>query len=59
MGGAGADVALSTRDACCWRKMERRAQGLAQRTFTLPWLTVPPVGIAELSKLVGKPLVGW
>jgi arsenite-transporting ATPase len=39
--------------------MERRARGLARRTFTLPWLTVPAVGIAELSKLVGKPLVGW
>src|SRR5678816_112093 len=23
--------------------------------FTLPWLTVPPIGFAELSKLVTKP----
>jgi len=22
--------------------------------FTLPWLTVPPIGFAELSRLVGK-----
>ena len=38
----------------------RRAQadgphvaGLAKRIFTLAWLTVPPIGFAELSKLVG------
>lgn len=28
------------------------ADGLAQRTFTIPWLTRALVGIAELSKLV-------
>jgi arsenite/tail-anchored protein-transporting ATPase len=27
----------------------------AKRIFTLPWLTVPPIGFAELSKLVSKP----
>jgi arsenite-transporting ATPase len=36
--------------------MERMAAGLAKRIFTLAWLTVPPIGYAELSKLVGKPL---
>jgi arsenite-transporting ATPase len=35
--------------------MERMAAGLAKRLFTLPWLTVPPIGFAELSKLVVKP----
>ena len=34
------------------RQMARMADGLAQRTFTIPWLTRAPVGIAELSKLV-------
>ncbi len=34
------------------RQMERMADGLAQRTFTIPWLTRAPVGVAELSRLV-------
>jgi len=37
------------------KQIERMAEGLAKRTFTLPWLTVPPIGFAELSKLVSKP----
>lgn len=28
------------------------AGGLAKQLFTLPWLTVPPIGFTELSKLV-------
>ena len=36
------------------RQIERMAAGLARRMFALPWLTVPPIGLAELSKLVGK-----
>ena len=36
------------------KQMERMASGLAQRIFTVPWLTVPPIGFAELSKLVRK-----
>jgi arsenite-transporting ATPase len=35
--------------------MDRMAAGLAKRIFTLAWLTVPPIGFAELSKLVAKP----
>ena len=31
---------------------QRLAHGLAKRLYALPWLTVPPVGFAELSKLV-------
>ena len=37
------------------KQFKRMAQGLAKRMFTLPWLTVPPVGFTELSKLVTKP----
>ena len=36
--------------------MERMAAGLAKRIFTLAWLTVLPIGFAELSKLVSRPL---
>lgn len=34
------------------RQMRRIADGLATRTFTVPWLTRPPVGVHELSQLV-------
>jgi arsenite-transporting ATPase len=37
------------------KQIKRMAAGLAKRVFTIPWLTVPPLGFAELSKLVGKP----
>ena len=40
------------------RQMQRIAGGLASRVFTLPWLTVPPVGVAELSRLVAGPAAG-
>jgi arsenite-transporting ATPase len=36
------------------KQMARIAAGLATRTYALPWLTVPPVGVQELSKLVSK-----
>ncbi len=36
------------------KQIERISAGLTSRSFTLPWLTVPPIGFAELSKLVGK-----
>ena len=36
------------------KQMERLAAGLTKRIFTLPWLTVPPVGFSELSELVSK-----
>jgi arsenite-transporting ATPase len=36
------------------KQMERVSAGLARRIFTLPWLTVPPIGFAELSELVSK-----
>jgi arsenite-transporting ATPase len=38
------------------RQIERLSAGMAQRLFALPWLTVPPIGLGELSKLVSDPL---
>jgi arsenite-transporting ATPase len=35
------------------RQLDRMASGLARRMFTVPWLAVPPIGLAELSKLAG------
>lgn len=49
------DPLLAARLAGQRKQMERMATGLAKRIFTLPWLTVPPIGFAELSKLVAKP----
>ena len=37
------------------KQMQRMAAGLVKRVFTLAWLTMPPVGFSELSKLVSKP----
>ncbi len=37
------------------RQIERLSAGLAQRLYALPWLTVPPVGLGELSRLVCTP----
>jgi arsenite-transporting ATPase len=34
------------------KQVARMADGLARRLFTVPWLAVPPIGVAELSKLV-------
>jgi len=49
------DPLLAARLAGERKQMDRMAAGLARRIFTLPWLTVPPVGFAELSKLVVRP----
>jgi len=49
------DPLLATRLAGERKQMARMAAGLAKRIFTLPWLTVPPIGFAELCKLVVKP----
>jgi arsenite/tail-anchored protein-transporting ATPase len=48
------DPLLAARLAGERRQMKRMASGLARRVFTLPWLAVPPVGLAELTKLVVK-----
>ncbi|MDR6539016.1 arsenical pump-driving ATPase [Variovorax soli] len=49
------DPLLAARLAGERKQMERIAAGLAKHVFTLPWLTVPPIGFTELSKLVVKP----
>ena len=36
------------------KQIERLSAGLARRLFALPWLTVPPIGFIELSKLVNE-----
>ena len=46
------DPLLAARLAGERKQIERMGNGLAKRLFTLPWLTVPPIGYVELSKLV-------
>ncbi|MEP6721778.1 MAG: arsenical pump-driving ATPase [Variovorax sp.] len=46
------DPLLAARLAGEHKQMERMSAGLARRIFTLAWLTRPPIGFAELSKLV-------
>ena len=46
------DPLLAARQAGERKQMERMSSGLAKRVFTLPWLTRPPIGFVELSKLV-------
>ncbi|MDP3835275.1 MAG: arsenical pump-driving ATPase [Hydrogenophaga sp.] len=48
------DPLLSARLAGERQQVERMNAGLAKRLFTLPWLTVPPIGFAALSRLVIK-----
>ncbi len=50
-----ADPLLVARLAGERRQMARIGGGLARRTFILPWLTQPPIGVAELSRLVMTP----
>jgi len=38
------------------RQVERIRNGLAKKTFVLPWLARPPIGIEALSRLVTKPV---
>ena len=46
------DPLLAARLAGERKQIERMSTGLAKRLFTLPWLTVPPIGFVELSQLV-------
>ena len=46
------DPLLQARLAGERRQIERMSAGLAQRLYALPWLSVPPIGLGELSKLV-------
>ncbi|WP_439114588.1 arsenical pump-driving ATPase [Hydrogenophaga sp.] len=47
-----ADPLLQARLAGEVRQSERIATGLAKRTFVLPWLPEPPVGVQALARLV-------
>lgn len=46
------DPLLASRLAGERRQMQRMSTGLARRQFIVPWLTSPPIGLVELSKLV-------
>ena len=48
------DPLLQARLAGEHRQTARIAMGLARRTFVLPWLPEPPVGVAALGALVGS-----
>jgi arsenite-transporting ATPase len=48
------DPLLSARLAGERRQMARMSAGLANRTFTVAWLTRPPIGLVELGKLVDR-----
>ena len=50
------DPLLAARLAGERQQIRRMAAGLAQRLFTVPWLTVPPIGVSELNKLAAGPV---
>jgi arsenite-transporting ATPase len=50
------DPLLQARLAGERKQIARMSADLAQRLYTLPWLSVPPIGLAELSKLVCTPM---
>lgn len=49
------DPLLAARLAGERKQMARMSAGLTQRIFTIPWLTVPPIGLTELAKLASPP----
>ena len=48
------DPLLRARLAGERRQVERIASGLASRTFAIPWMPQPPVGVAGLARLLGQ-----
>jgi arsenite-transporting ATPase len=52
LAAGSSDPLLAARLAGERKQLERMSCGLAKRIFTLPWLTRPPIGFVELSKLV-------
>lgn len=46
------DPLLSARLIGEVRQLERISEGLAKKTYVLPWLARPPIGVEELTKLV-------
>ena len=49
------DPLLAARLAGERKQIARMATGLAKRIFAVPWRVVPPIGAAELCKLVSSP----
>lgn len=49
------DPLLQARLVCEQQQAARIANGLAQRTYVLPWLATPPVGVAALGQLASAP----
>lgn len=49
------DPLLQARLAGEQQQAARIASGLAQRTYVLPWLATPPVGVDALGRLVAEP----
>jgi arsenite-transporting ATPase len=50
------DPLLSARLAGEQKQMDRITEGLAKKTYIVPWLVRPPIGFVELSRLVNRPL---
>lgn len=50
------DPLLSARLTGEVQQMERISGGLAKKTFVLPWLARPPIGVEELTRLVTTPV---
>ena len=48
------DPLLAARLAGERKQMQRMSGGLAKRIFIVPWLTRPPIGFVELSRLVNR-----
>jgi len=51
MASGSRDPVLASRTANEARQMKRVTEGLAQRTFVVPWCPEPPVGVQALSRL--------
>ena len=50
------DPLLQARLAGERQQVERLSAGLARRLYALPWLSAPPIGLDELSRLVRAPV---
>jgi len=51
MASGSRDPVLASRTANEARQMRRVTEGLAQRTFVVPWCAAPPVGVQALGRL--------
>jgi len=52
LAAGSADPLLAARLQGEQAQMQRVANGLSKRTYVVPWLLRPPIGQAELSRLV-------